>query len=183
MKLIIAIIQPSKLESVKAALTEVEVFRLTVMDVQGFGRQKGHAELYRGPRNQRQSAPQGATANCRERRFRRAHDQRHHQRGPHRPERAKSATARSSSCRWKIASASAPANAAAKRFRPPFADRPCRRRILSPTSGWHALSPRRASRPSTRASRPLLAKHHAGFRGAPFATHPRGAARDRPNAR
>ncbi len=48
MKLIIAIIQPSKLELVKAALTEVEVFRLTVMDVQGFGRQKGHAELYRG---------------------------------------------------------------------------------------------------------------------------------------
>ncbi|MBN8624097.1 MAG: P-II family nitrogen regulator [Planctomycetes bacterium] len=48
MKLIIAIIQPSKLEAVKAALTEVEVFRLTVMDVQGFGRQKGHTELYRG---------------------------------------------------------------------------------------------------------------------------------------
>ncbi len=48
MKLIIAIIQPSKLEEVKAALTEVEVFRLTVMDVQGFGRQKGHTETYRG---------------------------------------------------------------------------------------------------------------------------------------
>ena len=48
MKLIIAIIQPSKLEAVKAALTEVEVFRLTVMDVQGFGRQKGHTEVYRG---------------------------------------------------------------------------------------------------------------------------------------
>ena len=48
MKLIIAIIQPSKLEAVKAALTEVEVFRLTVMDCQGFGRQKGHTELYRG---------------------------------------------------------------------------------------------------------------------------------------
>jgi nitrogen regulatory protein P-II 1 len=47
-KLIIAIIQPSKLEAVKAALTEVEVFRLTVLDVQGFGRQKGHTELYRG---------------------------------------------------------------------------------------------------------------------------------------
>ena len=47
-KLIIAIIQPSKLEAVKAALTAVEVFRLTVMDVQGFGRQKGHTELYRG---------------------------------------------------------------------------------------------------------------------------------------
>lgn len=48
MKLIIAIIQPNHLEAVKAALTEVEVFRLTVMDCQGFGRQKGHAEVYRG---------------------------------------------------------------------------------------------------------------------------------------
>lgn len=48
MKLIVAIIQPSRLEDVKAALTEVEVFRLTVMDVQGFGRQKGHTEVYRG---------------------------------------------------------------------------------------------------------------------------------------
>ncbi len=48
MKLIIAIIQPSHLEAVKAALTEVEVFRLTVLDCQGFGRQKGHTELYRG---------------------------------------------------------------------------------------------------------------------------------------
>jgi len=48
MKLIIAIIQPSRLEAVKAALTEVEVFRLTVMDVQGFGRQKGHTETFRG---------------------------------------------------------------------------------------------------------------------------------------
>lgn len=48
MKLIIAIIQPNKLEEVKAALTEVEVFRLTVMDCQGFGRQKGQIEVYRG---------------------------------------------------------------------------------------------------------------------------------------
>lgn len=48
MKLIIAIIQPTRLEAVKTALTEVEVFRLTVMDVQGFGRQKGHTEVYRG---------------------------------------------------------------------------------------------------------------------------------------
>ncbi|HEY1601229.1 MAG TPA: P-II family nitrogen regulator [Pirellulales bacterium] len=48
MKLIIAIIQPSRLEAVKVALTEVEVFRLTVMDVQGFGRQKGHTETFRG---------------------------------------------------------------------------------------------------------------------------------------
>ena len=48
MKLIIAIVQPSRLEAVKAALTEVEVFRLTVMDCQGFGRQKGQTEVYRG---------------------------------------------------------------------------------------------------------------------------------------
>jgi nitrogen regulatory protein P-II 1 len=48
MKFIIAVIQPNKLEAVKAALTEVEVVRLTVMDCQGFGRQKGQTEVYRG---------------------------------------------------------------------------------------------------------------------------------------
>jgi len=48
MKLIIAIIQPHRLEAVKQALADVEVFRLTVMDVQGFGRQRGQTELYRG---------------------------------------------------------------------------------------------------------------------------------------
>ena len=48
MKLIIAIIQPNRLEAVKEALTHVEVVRLTVMDCQGFGRQKGHTEVYRG---------------------------------------------------------------------------------------------------------------------------------------
>ncbi len=48
MKLIIAIIQPFRLEAVKQALTDVEVFRLTVSDVQGYGRQKGHTEYFRG---------------------------------------------------------------------------------------------------------------------------------------
>ncbi len=47
MKLIVAIIQPNRLEEVKAALAEVEVFRLTVMDVKGFGRQRGQ-ETFRG---------------------------------------------------------------------------------------------------------------------------------------
>jgi len=47
-KLIIAIIQPAKLEAVKQALTEVEVFRLTVLDCQGFGRQKGQIGSFRG---------------------------------------------------------------------------------------------------------------------------------------
>lgn len=46
MKLIIAIIQPHRLESVKDALGEVEVFRLTIMDCQGFGSQKGKPEMY-----------------------------------------------------------------------------------------------------------------------------------------
>ena len=45
MKLIIAIIQPHKLESVKAALTEAEIFRLTIMDCQGFGQQHGQVEI------------------------------------------------------------------------------------------------------------------------------------------
>jgi nitrogen regulatory protein PII len=40
-KLIIAIVQPNRLEAIKEALTEVEVFRLTVLDCLGFGRQKG----------------------------------------------------------------------------------------------------------------------------------------------
>lgn len=48
MKMIEAIIQPAKLEAVKEALNEVEVVRLTISDVQGFGRQKGHTEVYRG---------------------------------------------------------------------------------------------------------------------------------------
>jgi len=48
MKLIIAIIQPGRLEAVRNALNDVEIFRLTVMDCQGFGRQKGQLEFNRG---------------------------------------------------------------------------------------------------------------------------------------
>ena len=48
MKFIIAIIQPGRLEAVKEALARVEVFRLTIIDVQGAGRQKGQTETYRG---------------------------------------------------------------------------------------------------------------------------------------
>ena len=48
MKLIIAVIQPHKLEEVKNALADKDVFRMTVSDCQGFGRQKGHTEVYRG---------------------------------------------------------------------------------------------------------------------------------------
>jgi len=48
MKYIIAIIQPTRLEAVKEALTDIEVFRLTISDVKGAGRQRGHKEIYRG---------------------------------------------------------------------------------------------------------------------------------------
>ena len=48
MKLIIAIIKPFKVEDVKAALTAIEVEGMTVTEVKGFGRQKGHTEIYRG---------------------------------------------------------------------------------------------------------------------------------------
>lgn len=48
MKYIIAVIQPTRLEAVKDALSRIETFRLTVTDVEGIGRQKGHTEVYRG---------------------------------------------------------------------------------------------------------------------------------------
>ncbi|MDR2991389.1 MAG: P-II family nitrogen regulator [Burkholderiaceae bacterium] len=48
MKQIIAIIKPFKLDEVREALAEVGVNGLTVTEVKGFGRQKGHTELYRG---------------------------------------------------------------------------------------------------------------------------------------
>jgi nitrogen regulatory protein P-II 1 len=48
MKLIIAIIKPFKLEEVKTALAEINVEGMTVTEVKGFGRQKGHTEIYRG---------------------------------------------------------------------------------------------------------------------------------------
>ena len=48
MKLIIAIIRPFKIDEVREALGEAGVSGLTVTEVKGFGRQKGHTELYRG---------------------------------------------------------------------------------------------------------------------------------------
>jgi nitrogen regulatory protein PII len=48
MKLIIAIIKPFKLEEVKEALSGIGIEGMTVTEVKGFGRQKGHTEIYRG---------------------------------------------------------------------------------------------------------------------------------------
>ena len=48
MKLVTAIIKPFKLDDVREALSEIGVQGITVSEVKGFGRQKGHTELYRG---------------------------------------------------------------------------------------------------------------------------------------
>jgi len=48
MKLVSSIIKPFKLDDVREALSEIGVTGITVVEVKGFGRQKGHTELYRG---------------------------------------------------------------------------------------------------------------------------------------
>ena len=48
MKMIVAVIKPFKLTEVKEALSNIGVNRMTVSEVKGYGRQKGHAEIYRG---------------------------------------------------------------------------------------------------------------------------------------
>jgi nitrogen regulatory protein P-II 1 len=48
LKLVVAIIKPFKLDDVKAAVQEIGVQGLTITEVQGFGRQRGHTEVYRG---------------------------------------------------------------------------------------------------------------------------------------
>jgi nitrogen regulatory protein PII len=48
MKLVTAVIKPFKLDAVREALSEIGVHGMTVTEVKGFGRQKGHSELYRG---------------------------------------------------------------------------------------------------------------------------------------
>ena len=48
MKLVTAIIKPFKLDDVKTALTEIDVHGMTVSEASGYGRQRGHVEVYRG---------------------------------------------------------------------------------------------------------------------------------------
>ena len=57
MKLIIAIIKPFNLESVRQALTDIGVQGMTVTEVKGFGRQSGHTEIYRGAEYTTQYVP------------------------------------------------------------------------------------------------------------------------------
>ena len=48
MKLLVAIIQPHRLDAVRQSLTEIGINGMTVTEVRGYGRQKGHTEIYRG---------------------------------------------------------------------------------------------------------------------------------------
>lgn len=57
MKIITAIIKPFKLDDVRAALADIGIQGLTVSEVKGFGRQKGHTELYRGAEYQVEYIP------------------------------------------------------------------------------------------------------------------------------
>ncbi len=57
MKFVMAMIQPYKLDEVRQALSEIGVQGLTVTEVKGFGRQKGHTELYRGAEYQVEFLP------------------------------------------------------------------------------------------------------------------------------
>ena len=48
MRVVVAIIRPTKLDAVREALGKIEVMRMTICDAQGFGQQRGHSEMYRG---------------------------------------------------------------------------------------------------------------------------------------
>lgn len=62
MKMIKAVIKPFKLDDVKDALLDIDISGMTVMEVRGHGRQKGHTELYRGPSTMSISCPRQRSA-------------------------------------------------------------------------------------------------------------------------
>ena len=112
MKKIEAIIKPFKLDEVREALSEIGVTGLTVTEVKGFGRQKGHTELYRGAEYVVDFLPKVKVEV--DRRATRTSSARS-RRSSRRPAPARSATARSSSPRSSRSCASAPANRAKPR--------------------------------------------------------------------
>ena len=87
MKKIEAIIKPFKLDEVKEALQEVGLQGITVTEAKGFGRQKGHAELYRGAEYIVDFLPKVKIEIVISRRTGRAGDRRDPARGPDRPHR------------------------------------------------------------------------------------------------
>ena len=85
MKMITAIIKPFKLDDVRQAVADIGIQGITVTEVKGFGRQRGHTELYRGAEYVVDFLPKNRTG--RRRRHRRTGDRGHRQHGPHRENR------------------------------------------------------------------------------------------------
>ena len=83
MKLITAIVKPFKLDEVKEALKGAGVQGMTVTEVQGFGRQSGHTEVYRGAEYTVDFVPKVQHRGPRRRRRRRPHRRRHRRGRPH----------------------------------------------------------------------------------------------------
>ena len=87
MKLVVAIIKPFKLDEVRQALTAIGVHGMTVTEVKGYGRQKGHTEIYRGAEYVVNFLPKLANRNRSRVRHRRQGSQRHHRQRAHRSDR------------------------------------------------------------------------------------------------
>ena len=87
MKLITAIVKPFTLEDVKTGLEQTGILGMTVSEVQGYGRQKGHTEVYRGAEYSVDFVPK-VRVEVRRRRLRRRQGRRRHRPGrPHRQDR------------------------------------------------------------------------------------------------
>jgi hypothetical protein len=111
MKKIEAIIKPFKLEEVKDALSEIGIEGMTVSEVKGFGRQKGHTEIYRGSEYTVDFLPKSNSSS------RTPKPTRPSGRSSRRPKPARSATARCSSPASNQPSASAPKRKAMRPFK------------------------------------------------------------------
>jgi len=112
MKMITAIIKPFKLDEVREALSAINVQGITVTEVKGFGRQKGHTELYRGAEY---------VVSCPRRKSKRPwttpSSTRPSRRSKQRPAPARSATERSLSITWNRSCASVPVKRATRHFK------------------------------------------------------------------
>ena len=120
MKLVIAIIKPFKLDEVRDALTAIGVHGMTVTEVKGYGRQKGHTEIYRGAEYAVNFLPK---IRSRGRRARRSGEQGRSTPSSAPPRPARSATARFSS---------PPSNRRAHPHRRDRLERPLRARAKNP---------------------------------------------------
>ena len=107
MKLVVAVLKPFKLDEVKEALKDLGVHGLTLTEAQGFGRQRGHTEVYRGAEYEVEFVPEDPAGDPRRRRPGGRGD---HRRSWTQPEPERSVTARSGCFPSRRSSGSGPAN-------------------------------------------------------------------------